>query len=225
MSLLLDIQRLTEFTYQQNTGVNLEEFVIGKSRFDYLSKFCRDHQALSQVARVFFRVVQEKLYVAIYFHHELIKTLERHDPRAGLSERNIIPFIVFIEEINHAIHGALKFLEGNRDISDEEFLRDLELQAKIDTYLLLKYFLAYFNQSGQLEMLDKLWLKYHIFETQDFSYDNRTLAERYAEAVSLGEKFVRFLDCLPREERRDELIRFRALDYAAKRRYIAFLPD
>jgi hypothetical protein len=225
MSLLLDIQHLTEFTYQQKTGVNLEEFIIGKSRFDFLSQFCADRVDLSQVARVFFRTAGDRLFVAIYFRRDLIRALENNDPRFGLTEKNIIPFIIFIEEINHAIHAALKFSEGHQNIRDEDFLRDLELQAKIDTYLLLKYFLACFNQSGQLEMLDKLWLKYHLFEMQSVEYEEQKLAERYSEAIELGEKFVRFIDCLPVAERRDELTRFRAMNYSFKKRYITCLSN
>lgn len=225
MSLLLDIQRLTEFTYQQKIGVNLEEFIVGKSRFDFLSQFCSDRIDLSQIARVFFRTVSDQLFVAIYFHKDLIRALENNDPRFGLTEKNIIPFIIFIEEINHAIHGALKFLEGNQNIRDEDFLRDLELQAKIDTYLLLKYFLAYFNQSGQLEMLDKLWLKYHLFEIQSVEYEDKNLTERYSDAIELGQKFVRFIDCLPIAERRDELTRFRSMNYFFKKQYITCLSN
>ncbi|MFQ5630861.1 MAG: hypothetical protein ACE5I1_18985 [bacterium] len=225
MSLLLDIQHLTEQTYQQKTGVNLEEFVIGKTRSDYLSQFCCDHDQLSQVARVFFRTIDRQLYVAIYFHKKLIHLLEKNDPRLGLSEKNITPFIIFIEEINHAIHGALRFLEGYNNVRDENFLRELELQAKIDTYLLLKYFLAYFNQTGQLEMLDKLWLKYHLFESQDLNYEDSNIAARYSEAIQLGEKFVRFVDSLPIVERSGELTRFRVMNYHSKKKYIAHLPN
>lgn len=225
MSLLLDIQRLTEHTYKQSTGVNLEEFVIGKTRCDYLSQFCRGQNQLSHVARVFFRTVGRQLYIAIYFHKRLIHVLEKNDPRLGLSEKNITPFIIFIEEINHAFHGALRFLEGRKDVRDEDFVRDLELQAKIDAYMLLKYFLAYFNQTGQLEMLDKLWLKYHLFESQDLNYEDRNIAERYSEAIEFGEKFVRFIDSLPIAERGEELARFRAMNYHSKKNYIAHLPN
>lgn len=226
MSLLVDIQRLTERTYQRHTGVNFEEFLIGKSRFEDLCTHTRHCQQLSPIARVFFRNAGDRLYLAIYFHRVLIHELESNDPRRGLNEKNIQPFMVFIEEINHAIHGALKFIESNRTAPlNEEFVRDLELQAKVDTYLLLKYFAACFNKSKQLEGMDRLWLRYHVFGTQDLDYESFVLAERYREAVDFGEKFSRFLDNLPVPERQSELSRFRTMSYRRKKAYIALLPD
>ncbi|RMF65615.1 MAG: hypothetical protein D6743_07735, partial [Calditrichaeota bacterium] len=105
MSLLAQIQALTERTHRFALGVNFEEYLIGYRRFRHLSRYARYSDALSEVARVFFRVVRGRLYVALYFHRELIELLERYDPRRGLSEKNIQPFIVFVEEINHAVHG------------------------------------------------------------------------------------------------------------------------
>ncbi len=224
MSLLAQIQQITERTYRQSTGVNFENYLIGYSRFRDLSRVAFGAEALSEIARVFFRTVRNRLYLAIYFAEDLIKILEQNDPRRGISEKNITAFIIFIEEINHAVHGALKFLEGRRDIRTEPFIRDLEIQAKVDTYLLLKYFVAYFNATRQLEQMDRLWLKYHVFESQDFSYPDQRIAERYMEAVEIGEKFIRFLESLPPEERPEELSRFRQMDYQAKKNYVAFLP-
>lgn len=224
MSLLAEIQVLTERTYRQTTGVNFEEFVIGRTRFHDLSRATPNAHELDATARVFFRIVQERLYLAIYFHRALIRTLENHDPRGGLSERNIAAFIIFIEEINHAVHGALKFREGRLAIDTEDGIRELELQAKIDTYLMLKYFVAFFNPSRQLEKLDRLWLRHHLFETQSFAYRNPVLQQRYREASILGEKYTRFIDSLPVTERQGELNRFRAMDYPTKKKYIDYLP-
>jgi len=223
MSLLADIQKLTERTYQA-TGVNFEEFLISRERFRYLSQFDQRARELSALARVFFRVIQGRLHVGIYYSAAVIESLEAHDPRAGLSEKNITAFRVFIEEINHAVHGALKFMEGQTNIGGENFVRDLELQAKIDTYFLLKYFLAYFNASGQLEQMDRLWLRHHLFECDDTQYHSPALTEIYSEARRFGEKYTRFVDGLPCQERLEEIRRFRALPYEMKRQYIDLLP-
>jgi hypothetical protein len=223
MSLLADIQTLTERTYHP-TGVNFEKFLIDRERFLYLSQFdCRAGE-LSEAARVFFRVVCGRLYVGIYYSTDLISALEVHDPRVGLSEKNITAFRVFIEEINHAVHGALKFMEGQTNIHGENFVRDLELQAKIDSYFLLKYFLAYFNTSSQLEQMDRLWLRHHLFECDDTTYHGAELAAIYSEALALGNKYTRFIDGLPLRERLEEIRRFRGLSYELKKRYISILP-
>ena len=46
----------------------------------------------------------------------LIDQLEQHDPRASLCDRNIRSLIMFVEEINHALHAALQFKNGTREI-------------------------------------------------------------------------------------------------------------
>jgi hypothetical protein len=223
MSLLVDIQTLTERTYHP-TGVNFEDFLISRKRFHHLSQVDQRARELPALARVFFRVVGARLYVGLYYSAELIDALEANDPRAGLSEKNITAFRVFIEEINHAVHGALKFMEGQTNIYGENFVRDLELQAKIDAYFLLKYFLAYFNESRQLEGMDRLWLRYHLFECGDADYDSPQLASIYREASCLGEKYTRFVDALPPVERLQEIRRFRRLSYEEKVLYIRLLP-
>lgn len=225
MSLMAQVQNLTEYTYRQKTGVNFENFIIGYRRFRALSSQARFGDLLSDAARVFFRVDDQRLFLAIYFDPALIRILERHDPRLGLNENNIRAFMLFVEEINHAVHGALKFMEGKANVRDEDFVRDLELQARVDVYLLLKYFVACFNRSRQLERLDRMWLRHHVFERESFDYDADTVASRYREANELGEKFSRFLEGLPIEERADELARFRERDYGSKKRYIRLVTN
>lgn len=223
MSLLAEIQRLTERIYGA-TGVNFEEFLISRERFLDLSRYAAADHELSPLARVFFRVQRRRLYVGIYYSAHLVRDLEENDPRRGLSEKNIAAFGIFIEEVNHAVHGVLKFIEGMNNLANEDFAHDLELQAKIDTYLVLKYFLAFFNASKQLENFDRLWLRHHLFERVEIDYAAPQLASRYREALHLGEKYTRFLDTLPASERLEEVRRFRAMSYVRKRHYLAMLP-
>jgi len=225
MTLLKELQQITERTYGQFLGINLEEFLIGKKRFEYLSEISiSPTKDLSDAARLFFRILDKRLYLAIYFSNPIIETLEANDPRKGLSEKNIHPFIVFFEEINHGVHTALKFSSGEKEVRKEEFARDLELLAKIDTYQILKYFVAYFNGSKKLENLDRLWLRHHLFERGDYSYEHRGLSNRYREANRMGEKYTRFLDGISDEGRLGEMRRFREMNYLTKTNYIQMLP-
>ena len=223
MSLLAEIQRITEHTYKP-TGANFEDFLIDHHRFVYLSRRARYAEEMSCAARVFFRTHQGCLYVGLYYSRSLIDVLEAHDPRSGLSERNITAFCTFVEEVNHAVHGSLKYLEGRADLSSEAFVKDLELQSRIDTYFVLKYFLAYFNGSRQLEAFDRLWLRHHLFECEDTSYDSEALTSRYSEAKALGEKYTRFVDAIPPPERLAEIRGFRQRTFEEKRNYINMLP-
>lgn len=225
MSLLRQLQLLTERTYGRWTGVNFEEFLIGRRRFRDLSllaaPYCRE---LSDAGRVFLRLRRGRLLLAIYYDDAMIDVLEKNDPRAGLSERNIEEFIVFVEELNHAIHSSIRFLEGERAIAGEEFIRRIELLARIDTYLTCAFFLAAFNRSRRLEGFDRLWLRHHLFERERFDYPEPLLRERYAEVNSLGGKFVRFLEGLRPEDQVAEMRRLRLCDYSRQRWYIFLLP-
>src|SRR2546429_520385 len=58
--------------------------------------------------------------------------------------------IAAVEELNHALHAALQFKNGQRRIDSEEFARDLELQAQVDTYLVLLLFVAFFRKTQRV---------------------------------------------------------------------------
>ena len=126
-TLFSQIQRLLERTYAQ-VGVNLEDCIIDRARSAQLSKLAgASARELNEMARTFLRHAGDQLYVGIYYSRWLIDQLERHDPRSGLSNSNIRSLIVFVEELNHALHAALQFKNGQRRIASEEFARDLEI--------------------------------------------------------------------------------------------------
>src|SRR5213079_6423 len=88
-TLFSQIQRLFERTYAQ-VGINLEDCLIDQGRCAHLSRLAgANARELSELARTFLRRADDQLYVGIYYSRWLIEQLERHDPRAGLSDRNI----------------------------------------------------------------------------------------------------------------------------------------
>src|SRR5436190_8813592 len=100
-TLFSDIQRLFERTYA-TVGINLEDCLIDRQRCGQLSRLAgASARELSEVARTFLRTSDGQLHVGIYYSQWLIEQLERHDPRAGLSNANISSLIGFVEEINH----------------------------------------------------------------------------------------------------------------------------
>ena len=115
-TLFSQIQRLFERTYAQ-VGINLEDCLIDRQRCGQLTRLAgASARELSELARTFIRTAGDQLYVGIYYSRWLIDQLERHDPRDGLSDRNIRSLIMFVEEINHALHAALQFKNGQRAI-------------------------------------------------------------------------------------------------------------
>src|ERR1700674_5817737 len=141
-TLFSEVQRLFERTYA-TVGINLEECLIDRARCSQLTKLAgASARELSELARTFLRTADDRLYVGIYYSRWLIEQLERHDPRAGLSDHNIRSLITLVEEINHALHAVIQFKNGAREIASEDFVRNLELHAQVDAYLVLLLFVA-----------------------------------------------------------------------------------
>ena len=225
-TLFSEIQRLFERTYAA-VGINLEECLIDRHRCGQLSRLAgASARELSELARTFLRSTDGRLYVGIYYSQWLIEQLERHDPRRGLSDANIESLIAFVEEINHALHAALHFQRGVREIGSEDFVRNLELQAQVDTYLVLLLFMAFFRRTQKVSRMDRRWLRFHLFSRHDpRAYADPNLRGRYLETAELAEHYTRFLDALNGVRRVDEIRTFHALDYEAKKqRILALMP-
>ena len=225
-TLFSQIQKLLERTYA-HVGINLEECLIDSQRCRQLS-ILAGHSAreLSELARTFLRTAHDRLYVGIYYSRWLIEQLERHDPRAGLGDHNIRSLIVFVEEINHALHAALQFKNGAREIAAEDFIRDLELQAQVDTYLVLLLFVAFFRKTQRVSRTDRRWLRFHLFARQcPDAFRDANLRARYLETTELAASYTQFLDSLNGVRRLEEIRAFRALAYAEKKRRILALAD
>jgi len=225
-TLFSQIQRLFERTYAQ-VGINLEDCLIDRERCTQLSVLAgRSARELSELARTFLRRADDRLYVGIYYSRWLIDQLERHDPRAGLSDHNIRSLIIFVEEINHALHAALQFQNGAHEIGVEDFARNLELQAQVDTYLVLLLFVAFFRKTQRVSRTDRRWLRFHLFAAQDpHAYIDKNIRRRYLEATELAASYTQYLDTLNGMRRLDEIRRFRSLDYTAKKQRILALAD
>jgi hypothetical protein len=224
-TLFSQIQKLFERTYAQ-VGIDLEDCLIDGHRCRQLSILAgKSARELSELARTFLRTADGRLYVGIYYSRWLIEQLEQHDPRAGLSDRNIRSLISFVEEINHALHAALQFQNGVREIGSEDFARNLELQAQVDTYLVLLLFVAFFRKTQRVSHTDRRWLRFHLFERQcPDGFRDRNLRSRYLETTHLASSYTFYLDTLNAARRVEEIRRFRSLDYSEKRKRILALP-
>jgi len=224
-TLFSQIQKLFERTYAQ-VGINLEDCLIDRHRCRQLSILAgRSARELSELARTFLRTENDQLYVGIYYSRWLIEQLERHDPRAGLSDQNIRSLIAFVEEINHALHAALQFKNGTREIGSEDFARNLELQAQIDTYLVLLLFIAFFRKTQRVSRTDRKWLRFHLFNRQcPDAFADRNLRARYLETIELAASYTLYLDTLNAIRRVEEIRAFRSLGYIDKKQRILALP-
>ncbi len=225
-TLFSQIQRLFERTYAQ-VGINLEDCLIDQRRCTQLSKAAgASARELSELARTFLRRADDQLFVGIYYSRWLIDQLERHDPRGGLNNANIRSLIAFVEEINHALHAALQFQQGRREIHAEDYARNLELQAQVDTYLVLLMFVAFFRKTQKVSRADRRWLRFHLFASQNpGAFHDANLRGRYLETTELAASYTRFLDTLNGMRRLDEIRAFRSLDYGGKKQRVLALMN
>jgi hypothetical protein len=225
-TLFSDIQRLLERTYA-SVGISLEACLVDQGRRRQLEQLAgAQARELSSLAQTFLREAGGNLHIGIYFSQWLIGQLERNDPRAGLNDANIQALIPFVEEINHALHAALDFQRGGSPSRSESYARNLELQAKVDTYLVLLLFVAFFRKPAGIRAEDRRWLRFHLFEScTGASYQSEGLRARYSETTALAARYTHFLESLTAARRISEIRTFHALGYDDKRCRILALPD
>ena len=216
MALLGELQRVFENTYDQRAGVDLERCVVGPRRCAELVSCAGWHAEMSDSARFFYYIERGNLRLALFYAPETIGALEERDPRRSLGEDNVLPFLVFAEELSHAVHTTFAFHEGGAGrVQREEFLDELELMARIDAYLVLRHFV--FGLSGRYTPRDRAWARHHAIQRWDVPYEDEPLGGRYQQAARGASHFLDVLEALPPARQIGELRRFRDLPLAAKR--------
>ena len=216
MTLLREIQLLLERTYAP-IPVNLEHCLIGEARCAALNELAGEPH-LAPGGRTFLRCAGDSLYLGIFYSPRVIAELERNDPRRALNERNISALITFIEEIAHGVQAALLFQEGERAIGTEDFARNLETQARVDTYLVLSK-LAQILCGGRIPRRVGRWLRRQLFDDGHRRFATARLRARYGSAQQCALGFIRRLRRVPLAERNDALRHFRALSWPEKWAY------
>ncbi|HEV3273073.1 MAG TPA: hypothetical protein VGZ93_12910 [Candidatus Methylacidiphilales bacterium] len=220
MTLLREIQTLLERTYAP-VSIDLESCLIGESRCAALNRLAGESAAhLAPGGRTFLRQTGDSLRLAIFYSRPVIAELEANDPRRALNERNIAPLITFIEEIAHGVQAALLFHEGEREIDSEAYARNLETQARVDTYLVLSKFAHVLCGERKIPRSVGAWLRRQLFDASHRRFANPRLRDRYGAAQRCALRFLRHLRRLPLDHRHDALRRFRALNWPEKIRFV-----
>ena len=220
MTLLREIQLLLERTYAP-AAVDLDACVIGEGRCAVLNRLAGETAThLAPGGRTFLRQAGDSLHVAIFYARPVIAELEQNDPRQALNERNISALITFVEEIAHGVQAALLFLEGERALGSEDFARNLEAQARIDTYLVLSKFAHLLGGKRKIPPSVGVWLRRQIFDRSHTRFSSPRLRARYGAAQRCALAFLRRLRRVPMESRRETLREFRALSWPAKLEFV-----
>lgn len=138
------------------------------------------------------------LRLAIYYPDSLIAALEARNPAVALCDGNIDAFAAFVEEIDHFLMIADRFLRG-RELS----LFELELHAFVTKHYLARHFLK--RQQGGLDEGDEAWLAYHLFHKMEFTEADAEVRARYHDARRLAWRYLRELGRLTPRQRLWEL--------------------
>ncbi|MEM6885106.1 MAG: hypothetical protein AAF571_08740 [Verrucomicrobiota bacterium] len=210
ITLLDDCQQVLERTYHP-AGVDLGQCVIGPQRLTRLIEVSGiQPEHFSSRAFTFMRPCRDHLYLALYYHPEVIDDLECEDPRRSISHRNIESLIDFIEEITHGTHAALAFRAGHRAemFESESFACAMEIQARVDTYLLImRYMARLIGSVPDVEVRD--WVFEQVIGRNSFAGVPDELARRYRLASEIAGRFLVQLRAIPQPERPEMVRRFR----------------
>ena len=149
-----------------------------------------------------------ELELALFLESEILDTLQRHDPRDGLSDANLARLALMAEGVSHFVCVSWNG-RHNRSVS----VLELELQGDIDTFLTC---VRYADQGNAGAIMMQLFD--HIRFASDLDAEERS---RYATAHRLAARYCldllrRYGDRLEQSAARRELRRFYRLDRGAK---------
>ncbi len=217
--LIEELQRKIEKTYALDTGItNIDEFVIGNKGYkefyakEKIRTVVNNSHSRSQV---FIRDGGNRLRISIYYPDELIKVLEDNDPRLGLHDDNIDACASFVEELDHFL-----FIAQNYKLNRPFSLLELELQANVTKYLVLKYFIALQNKSVRLSKSDKEYIRHHLFYKRKYDIEDDAEMKRYEDAKIFGMIYTKHIDLLSHEDRLRDLRQFSRMTCPSKIKHI-----
>jgi hypothetical protein len=117
------VQRGLESLYRVETGVEVEDFVVGAELRDELVRARRPREQLLVMEG------EGELNVALYICPSALANLSANDPGRRLDDRNLGDFLLAVEGVSHFIY-AICCAKAERKLTQLE----LELQAEIDKY-------------------------------------------------------------------------------------------
>jgi hypothetical protein len=117
------VQRGLESLYRVETGVEVEDFMVGAEVRDELVRERRPREQLLVVE------ADGEMNLALYICPAALANLHANDPGRRLDDRNLGDFLLAVEGVSHFIY-AICCAKAERRLSQLE----LELQAEVDKY-------------------------------------------------------------------------------------------
>lgn len=209
LSVLSRLQLGLEALYRVQTDLAIDAFVIDDAQRGLVDPRRTPREQL------LVREADDELAMALFVDARALANLERHDPAAGLDDRNFTDFCLAVEGVSHFIYVAL-CAARQRSVSPLE----LELQAEVDKFACC-VLLA--RPAGDLRQR----LYGDVGYADDLDHDERA---RYRAANAGANRYAAVLERrFVRDERTDalpmlaELRRFYRMDLPDKLGHIARL--
>jgi hypothetical protein len=121
---LARVQRGLEALYRVDTGVEVDDFMVGSELRDALVTARRPREQL------LVSETEGEMAVALFIDPEVLANLLDHDPSCRLGDHNLGDFLLAVEGVSHFVY-AIWCARAARPVSQLE----LELQAEIDKYV------------------------------------------------------------------------------------------
>jgi hypothetical protein len=122
---LTRVQRGLEALYRVDTGVEVDDFMVGSELRDALVTARRPREQL------LVSEIDGEMALALFIDPEALTNLIDHDPSRRLGDHNLGDFLLAVEGVSHFIY-AIWCARAARPVSQLE----LELQAEIDKYVI-----------------------------------------------------------------------------------------
>jgi hypothetical protein len=118
------VQLGLEALYRVDTGVDVEDFLVGTELRDALVAGRKPREQLLVCGD------EEEMSLALFIDPRVLANLAAHDPARRLGDHNFGDFMLAVEGVSHFIY-AIWCARADRRVSQLE----LELQAEIDKYI------------------------------------------------------------------------------------------
>ena len=175
--LLDNIKTSLEKLYDIDTGINID---------DYL---CEDDRASGNDGSVNVLLDSEEtvLLLNIQLHPRYLRILQDESFVNKLTRKNILHYYILTEEVSHFVYLFWKC--GINDISPSDVSRqELELQGKIDRYILLMDFFMRQNEGETAA-----WMKSILFDNLPHRFESHP-EEIYAKANLFAKKYCSVIE-------------------------------
>ena len=214
-SLLTNLQRLIETTYDWNTGIeDLGPYLVGDRGYQELyggREIQEEAPGPETGPRTLVTWRGGPIGLRIYYPDSLVRHLEAVNPMREVSESNVVEFSLLVEELDHLLMLAWCARHG-RGVR----LVELEFHANVTKYFVLAHFLGKATRRRQLTSTQRKWLHRHLFWGMGEEVPE-PLGFRYRSAARLAGKFVRYMEELSPADRITVLRRFARRSWESQR--------